>query len=63
MGSCRCGVNQETQSSIADFPNLLLNKAQVGFSCQKLPTSPNYCEIVAFFQISVPPYLLQPSTP
>merc|ERR1739838_1231367 len=30
MGSCRCGVNQETQSSIADFPNLLLNKAQVG---------------------------------
>merc|ERR1711936_675510 len=35
MGSCRCGVNQVTQSSIADFPNsLLTNKARVGFEAK-----------------------------
>ena len=35
LSSCRCGVNQETQSSIADFPNsLLTNKARVGFEAK-----------------------------
>merc|ERR1712029_363202 len=63
MGSCRCGVDQETHSLIANLPNsLLTNKARVGFEAKNCKRVLILVKSLLFY-LQVTPYLQQPPFP
>ena len=61
--SCRCGVDQETHSLIANLPNsLLANKARVGFEAKNCKRVLILVKSLLFY-LQVTPYLQQPPFP